>query len=132
MSVAALLSHVKVSDIRPVPCTLTGKIIGRGVPGLIFSEDFVMRDDSGIIFLDLRQPLRILELLFGIMKAGAYQGQEVVARGWYRRSPVPYVELLHISHSGRVQNSWVPVMKKAGAIVFICIGTLWGMALMGF
>ena len=44
LSVAGLLHKVKVSNVRPVPARLRGTIIGRGVPGLIWSEDFVMRD----------------------------------------------------------------------------------------
>lgn len=129
VNVAQLLGHVKVSEIRPVPCVLKGRIIGRGVPGLLISEDFVMQDDTGIIFLDMRHPFRILDLLFGIIKGGAFQGKEIVATGWYRRSPVPYVELLNISYSGHTTKSWVPAMKQAGAYILVCIGLLWGLAL---
>ncbi|NPV89230.1 MAG: M48 family metalloprotease [Firmicutes bacterium] len=124
MSVASLLRHVKVSNVRPVPCTLRGKIIGRGVPGYIFSEDFVMQDESGIIFLDLRQPLGIWEALFAIIKAGAFQGKEVVVRGWYRRAPVPYVELLTISHAGGEVKSLIPFVKKAGACLLVITGLI--------
>ncbi|MFO0807962.1 MAG: zinc metalloprotease HtpX [Gemmataceae bacterium] len=96
LTVAALLHRVKVSAVRPVPCTLTGQIIGKGVPGLVWSEDFVMRDDTGLMFLDYRQPLRIWEWLFGLFRAGQYQGKNVRVTGWYRRSPVPYLEVKHI------------------------------------
>ncbi len=96
MTTAALLGHVKVSPVRPVPATLTGKIIGKGVPGLIFSDDFVLRDSSGILFLDYNQPLAIWNFLFGLLRAGQYQGQEVCVRGWFRRSPVPYLEIYQL------------------------------------
>lgn len=125
MSVAALLRHVKVSDVRPVPCTLRGRIIGRGVPGYILSEDFVMQDESGIIFLDLRQPLGIWEALFAIIKAGAFQGKEVVAKGWYRRAPVPYVELKTISRTGGEEKSMIPGLKKAFAYLVSIISLVW-------
>src|SRR5439155_3683270 len=55
LSVAALMHKVKVSAVRPVPATLTGKIIGKGVPGLIWSKDFVLRDQTGILLMDYRQ-----------------------------------------------------------------------------
>lgn len=93
LSVAALLHKVKVSDVRPVQVTLTGTIIGKGVPGLIWSEDFVLRDRTGIIFLDYSQPLWILNFLFGLLRAGRYAGKQVRVRGWYRRAPVPYLEI---------------------------------------
>jgi Zn-dependent protease with chaperone function len=93
LSVAALLGHVKVSPVRPVPATVTGTIIGKGVPGLVFSEDFVLRDGTGILFLDYRQPLAIWDFLFGLLRAGNYQGKEVRVTGWFRREPVPYLEI---------------------------------------
>jgi len=96
LSVAALLHRVKVSRVRPVPTTLTGEIIGKGVPGLVWSEDFVMRDRTGILFLDYRQPLPFWDFFFGLLKAGKYQGKEVRVTGWFRRAPVPYLEIYKI------------------------------------
>lgn len=92
-SVAGLLKNVKVSDVTPVPAQIRGKIIGKGIPGLIWSEDFVMQDGTGYIFLDYRQPLGIFEFLFGLFRTPGIIGREVVATGWYRRSPIPYFEL---------------------------------------
>jgi Zn-dependent protease with chaperone function len=93
LSVAALMSQVKVSPVRPVPVTLMGTIIGKGVPGLIWSEDFVIRDATGILFLDYQQPLAIWNWLFGAWSAGDYQGKEVQVRGWFRRTRMPYLQI---------------------------------------
>lgn len=87
-SVASLLKYIKVSAVRPVPATIRGRIIGKGVPGLIYSEDLVMQDSTGYIFLNYEQPLNIFNFLFGL-KNTAYIGTEVVVTGWYRRAPVP-------------------------------------------
>ena len=96
-SVAKLLKEVKVSPVRPVAATLRGTIVGKGVPGLIFSEDFVMRDETGIIFLDYKQPISLWDLGFGILKAQSYQGENVTVTGWFRRAPVPYFEISTIT-----------------------------------
>jgi Zn-dependent protease with chaperone function len=93
LSVAALLHRVKVSGVRPVPATLTGRIIGKGVPGLIWSENFVVQDRTGILFLEYNQPLGLWNFLFGLLKAGRYQGKDVRVSGWFRRAPVPYLEI---------------------------------------
>jgi len=93
LSVAALLHKVKVSAVRPVPVKLTGTIIGKGAPGLVWSEDFVLKDRTGILFIDYRQPFAIWNFLFGLFRAGQYQGKEVRVTGWFRRSPVHYLEL---------------------------------------
>jgi Zn-dependent protease with chaperone function len=92
-TVATLMGQVKVSPVRPIPCTLQGKIIGKGVPGLIWSEDFVIQDPTGILFLDYRQPLALWDWLFGLLRAGRYQGKEVRVTGWFRRAPMPYLEI---------------------------------------
>jgi Zn-dependent protease with chaperone function/Zn-finger nucleic acid-binding protein len=130
MSVAALLKKVKVSAVRPVSCRVEGTIIGRGVPGYIFSEDFVMRDETGIIFLDYRQPLAIWEFLFGLLKAGEYEGRDVVVEGWYRRSPVPYVQLKSIECDGKVRKSWVPLVSKLSALIVIAVGILFSIEML--
>jgi Zn-dependent protease with chaperone function/Zn-finger nucleic acid-binding protein len=106
LSVTGLLHKVKVSNVRPVPARLRGTIIGKGVPGLIWSEDFVMRDATGILFLDYRQPLRIWEWLFGLFRAGEFTGKAVEVVGWFRRAPVPYLELKSITVDGKTRNSY--------------------------
>ena len=128
MSIAALLKKVKVSAVRPVPCRLEGVIIGRGVPGYIFSEDFVLRDDTGIIFLDYRQPLAIWEWLFGLLKAGGFQGASVTVEGWYRRAPVPYMEIRAMTRDGKVTTSWVSTMNRLSAVAITAAGMAWAAA----
>ncbi|SCA56962.1 membrane hypothetical protein [Candidatus Terasakiella magnetica] len=93
MSIAALLKKVKVSAVRPTPCTIRGKIIGKGNPGSFFSDDFYIQDETGLIYLDHRSPLSIWEFFFGFVMTPRYIGQEVEVTGWYRRAPVPYIEV---------------------------------------
>ncbi len=95
--VAELVGQVKVSKIRCVPATLHGKVIGRGIPGLYWSEDLVLQDDSGFMVMDYRQPLGILQVLFGLFRAQSFVGQQVTATGWYRRFPRPYLELWQVN-----------------------------------
>jgi Zn-dependent protease with chaperone function/Zn-finger nucleic acid-binding protein len=115
-SVAALLKAVKVSAVRPVPCTLTGTVIGRGVPGYLFSEDFVLDDGTGIMFLDYRQPLALWEAIFAFVRADKFQGKRVTVTGWYRRAPVPFVEVKEIrAEDGTSSKSWLVYAKMAVA-----------------
>lgn len=122
MTIANLLKEVKVSSVRPVPCTLKGMVIGRGVPGLIWSEDFVLQDDTGIIFLDYKQPFRIWEFLFAIFRRESLQNQEVTITGWYRRAPIPYVELKTLNSSLKQRTCYVYHFKLASAIIVTAIG----------
>ncbi|MGO9924098.1 MAG: M48 family metalloprotease [Isosphaeraceae bacterium] len=130
LAVAGLLHKVKVSNVRPVPARLRGTIIGRGVPGLIWSEDFVMRDATGILFLDYRQPLRIWEWFFGLFRAGEFAGKPVEAVGWFRRAPLPYLELKSITVDGVTRNSYARHARYVGAILGALVGA--GLIAAGF
>jgi Zn-dependent protease with chaperone function len=124
--IAQLLQEVKVSPIRPVPTSLRGTIIGKGIPGLIWSEDFVIHDGSGIIFLDYRQPFRFWEFLFGLLRAKDLQGKEVEVRGWYRRAPVPYLEIAGITVVGeaRERRCYVKFAKLCTGVALTVLGAL--------
>ncbi|MBI5242720.1 MAG: M48 family metalloprotease [Elusimicrobia bacterium] len=104
-SAASLLKQVKVSAIRGIRVKLSGKIIGRGIPGYLFSEDLVMQDATGFLFLDYKQPMALFEWIFALGAAQRLVGQEVSVEGWYRRAPVPYLELRRVSDSqGRARG----------------------------
>jgi Zn-dependent protease with chaperone function len=122
MSVSSLLKKVKVSGVRGVPCRVKGKVVGKGVAGLIWSEDFVLQDESGIIFLDYRQPLRIWEFFFGLMRAQDLQDAEVEIKGWYRRSPVPYIELKTLRTKGTSRECYVYTFKTITAYLMLIGG----------
>jgi heat shock protein HtpX len=124
--IANLLGEVKVSPIRPIPATLRGTIIGKGIPGLIWSEDFILRDQSGIVLVDYRQPLRAWEFLFGLFRASSYQGRTIEARGWYRRGPIPYLELASITDlsDNKTRRCYVKTIKNAIGLVATLIGVL--------
>lgn len=88
--------EINASHINGVPCIIEGKIIGRGVPGLFWSKDLLLRDDTGLIQLIYRQPFGVLELWFGLVKAEYIVGHLARVHGWYRRAPVPYVEISRV------------------------------------
>jgi heat shock protein HtpX len=121
LKVRDLLSTVKVSAVRSVPGTLEGKIIGRGVPGLFYSEDLVLQDDTGFVIADYRQPFRILEILFGWIRAEKLIGRSGEAAGWYRRSPRPYFELrrLKLDNGEVVTSYYYPVTQALVYLTFL-------------
>ncbi len=120
-TVAGLIAEPKVSGIRSIPCELQGTIIGRGDPGCIFSEDFVLQDETGIIFLDYNQPLFILNKIFAIFKAKQNLDRNAVIRGWYRRSPVPYVELYSMEVGGKKKKIFTYGVGKVLRWVYLVL-----------
>lgn len=98
--VVDLLSEIKVSGVTAVPCIIEGEVIGKGDPGSIFDEDFVLKDDTGIVFIDSKRVLRIMDLVAGMTKTKSLFGKKVTIKGWYRRSPVPYVQIYEMEVEG--------------------------------
>ena len=72
--VSQLVQEVKVSRVRCIPSMLRGRIIGRGIPGLYWSEDLVIQDETGFMTMDYRQPIAVLDFLFGLFRAEQFVG----------------------------------------------------------
>ncbi len=131
-TVVELVGDVDVSHIRSIPVELEGEVIGRGVPGLFWSKDLVMQDESGFVTLIYRQPLGFLETLFGIFGAEWLIGQKGKIRGWYRRGPIPYVELKEADFAnGRSVRCYYYVFTWAMALLTTLVGAYMTFASMG-
>ena len=123
-NVADLLGEVKVSGVTSVPCIVNGEIIGRGNPGYIFSEDFVIRDETGIIFLDYNQPLALINTLFALLKSKKYINKTAEIKGWYRRCPVPYIEIYKMTVDGKTKKCYSYGFTKGLIYTLIVTGTV--------
>ena len=119
--VADLLSEVKVSNVTSIPTILEGKIIGRGNPGCIFNEDFVIQDDTGIIFLDYNQPLHIINKIFALFKSPEYFDKTIKVKGWYRRSTVPYMEIYSMEVDGQIKKCHTYTTTKVILYILMAI-----------
>jgi heat shock protein HtpX len=127
-NVRSLVGEIEVSGIRPIPCALEGQIIGRGVPGLFYSDDLVLQDHSGYIVMDYRQPLRIFEFLFGWFRAEKLIGKRGRAVGWYRRTLRPNFEMrrLELDDGTVITSYFYPVTQ-----FFIYAGMALGALILG-
>ena len=116
-----LLGEVKVSGVTSVPCELEGRVIGKGDPGCIFNEDFTLKDETGIIFLDYNQPLWILNKVFALFKSHQYVEKTIKVRGWYRRSPVPYVEIYQWEVDGQIKKVYTYVFTIIMYVILLLL-----------
>ena len=123
--VSELVSEVKVSRVRAIPATLQGRIIGKGIPGLYWSEDLVLQDQSGYIVLDYRQPARLWETLFGLLRVDSLIGVRGAARGWFRRTPRPIFELRELElEDGQVVKTYVYPLGELVNYAVLALGML--------
>jgi hypothetical protein len=116
-----LLGEVKVSGVTSVPCELQGNVIGKGDPGCIFNEDFTLKDETGIIFLDYNQPLWILNKVFALFKSHQYVDKTIKVKGWYRRSPVPYVEIYEWEVDGQKKKVYTYIVTIVLYIILLLV-----------
>jgi heat shock protein HtpX len=124
-TVSEMVGEVKVSRVRAIPGMLQGRIIGKGIPGLYWSEDLVLQDPSGYIVLDYRQPVRLWETLFGLLRVDSLVGVKGKARGWFRRTPRPIFELRELElDDGRVIRTYVYPLGECANYAALALGAL--------
>lgn len=127
--ITSLLTRLDASPVTGVPVSLRGRIIGRATPGYALSPDLVVQDASGFLPLLYRQPIPFSRALFGLLRAGRYSNQEVIARGWYRRSPMPMVELrdiMAVDGTHARSRQWVFDYLLAGLITLMGVALVMG------
>ncbi|MGM9877740.1 MAG: M48 family metalloprotease [Bacilli bacterium] len=124
-NISDLLSIIKVSSVTSVPCLIEGEVIGKGDPGCIFDEDFVIKDDTGIIFIDYKRVISFMNMVDGLTKTKSLFGKKVKIKGWYRRNPVPYVEIYEMEVEGcKSKRFYSSLINKIILVIFIIISLL--------
>jgi Zn-dependent protease with chaperone function len=122
-TVVDLVTNVKVSPIRNVPSFLEGKIVGRGIPGYYFSEDMYFQDNTGLMYVDYRFGIGLVDLIFSLRTVKRLIGQRVRIKGWYRRGPIPYIQVDTIwSESGTRHRNYARAFRYVWAVLAFIIG----------
>ena len=118
-----LITNVKVSPIRTVPAILEGEIVGRGNPGYYFGEDMLFQDNTARMYVDYRFGIGIADLIFSLRTVRRLIGQKVRIRGWYRRGPIPYIQVDTIeSESGSRHRNYSKHLRYLVAVLAFVLG----------
>jgi hypothetical protein len=121
--VVDLVTNVKVSPIRSVPAIIEGTIVGRGVPGYVFSEDMYFQDETGLMYVDYRFGIGIVDLIFSLRTVRRLVDQRVRITGWYRRGPSPYIQVDTIeSESGSRHRNYAKHFRYVWVALAFIIG----------
>ena len=122
-TVLDLVTNVKVSPIRTIPAFLEGKIVGKGIPGYIFSEDMYFQDNTGLMYVDYRFGIGLVDLIFSLRTVNRLIGQKVRIKGWYRRGPSPYIQVDTIwSESGKRHRNYSKHFRYFWAVLAFILG----------
>jgi len=130
-NVQELVRNPKAGPVRGMPVRLRGRVIGRGVPGLFFSEDLKIEDETGLMLIDYRSIFRFVDFFMGIFATQQLVGQEVTVEGWYRRPIVPMIELRRLAaHDGRSRSVYRPYIEMVLAGLVMVLGAIGTFALL--
>lgn len=123
--VGSLLKKVNVSRVKPVPATLQGKIIGKGFPGFIVTNDYIFQDESGILIVDYKRPYKLWENLCSVLKSHNFYNKDVIIEGWYHRDNVPYLTIKSITCEGETYFNFKPTIGKIFSYAVLFLGCAW-------
>ena len=124
--VVELVTNIKVSPVRTVPAIVEGKIIGKGIPGYYFSNDMYFQDDTGLMYIDDRFGIGIVDLIHSFSRVRKLMGQRVRIKGWYRRGPIPYIQVNTIEVIGteRRYKNYARHLRFLWAVLEFSIGLI--------
>jgi hypothetical protein len=78
--------------------------------------------------LDYRQPIPLWDFFFGLLRRAKYDNQRAEIVGWYRRAPVPYIELRSLKVEGETEKKcytyiakyiWAGILAIAGLFMML-------------
>ncbi len=119
-TVIDLMSDIYASPVRGHSVKLKGKIIGKGIPGLIYSEDMMLQDETGLMYLNYQSGIPLIgNLIFGLTKVDKMIGQQVTINGWFLRQMFPWVDMNNIETNEGVIKSYVKFWAIISPILLV-------------
>ena len=100
---------------------LSGEIKEGIIPGLILHEDNAIQDDTGMLYLDYRPLPAIFNYLSGMSFLKKHIDTNAEIKGWYRRAPIPYIEIRELKAYGKAFRSYLYEYKLFSCIFIIII-----------
>lgn len=118
-----LMTDLYANPVRGRPVQLNGSVVGKGVPGYVFSEDVMIQDNTGLLYIDYqgRFPL-FSNLYFALKKVKALLGQDISAKGWFYRSNTQFLQLKDMKTADKNIRSYPRLWSFIGA--FLLAGAL--------
>lgn len=123
-TVIAEMKNIYASPMRGKPVSFDGKIVGRGVPGYIFSEDLMFQDATGLMYLNYNNFLGWLgNILFALKAVKNLLGQNAKVEGWFFRGITQSLTLRKINSSQKTITSHPKIWFMVRNIFLLLLGT---------
>ncbi len=116
--------YYESSPVRGKPICVEGTLIGRGIAGYMFSEDLMIRDETGVAIVDYQALFPLWNWYFAWRRVPEILGQEAIVWGWYYRTPYPVIKVwrMWVPNRNRYFKNWWAGLNQFIAIVFLLIG----------
>ena len=72
-------------------------------------------------YVSLKELVNILNKIFALFKSKEYFDKKVTIKGWYRRSPVPYVEIYKMEIDGKTKKIYTYIINKIIYYILLAI-----------
>lgn len=118
------MKNIYASPMRGKPVSFDGKIVGRGVPGYIFSEDMMFQDATGLMYLDYHDFLGWFgNILFALRAIKNLLGQNAKVEGWFFRGITQHITLRKVQSGGNTITSHPKIWSMVINIALLFFGT---------
>lgn len=116
--------YYEASPIRGKPICVEGKLIGRGIAGYIFSEDLMIKDETGVAIVDYQALLPLWNWYFAWRRIPEILGQDAIIWGWYYRTPYPVIKIwrMWVPSRDRYFKNWWAGVNTIFAILLVLVG----------
>lgn len=123
-----ILTEMKNPYASPLigkPVLFDGKIVGRGVPGFVFSEDMMFQDNTGLIYLNYNSIFGFIgNIFFALGKVKEMMGESVRAEGWFFRGITQSITLRKIYRQNGTISSHPKLVVVVMATILAFVGAL--------
>lgn len=114
------------SPLRGKPVLLSGQVIGRGVPGYIFSEDIMYQDSTGLIFLNYNSIFGFIgNIFFALTKIKSLFALPSRASGWFYRGMGSSISLKCLQTEKELVRSHPIFWAVVGPLALIVVSLYW-------
>jgi len=119
----SLMSDPYANPARGKSVELEGRVVGKGIPGYVFSEDMMFEDKSGILYLDYQAGIPIIgNIIFAWKKVREILGQPMKTKGWFFRSNIQNLVIDEFAYNGEHIKSYNRFWGIAIGLLIIIIG----------
>jgi len=122
VAISMLYRNLNVSAIHPVACEVNGMLMGRQIPGYLYSNNTYIKDSTGILSVTHAGKVELPSQISEALKDDRSVGARVVVQGWYRHSLRPFMEIKSIKIADKLYINHIPAVKRSLSALLCLVG----------